>query len=76
MELLGKEGVINLVSLGHEAKEEPTTSRSTNKKSSTPACASAIAAPIPAAPAPIMITSNVSELSSDTLFFPVASLGA
>ena len=38
IELLGNEGVINLVSSGHDVKDEPTESRSTIKKFSTPEC--------------------------------------
>ena len=57
MELLGKEGVMKRVSAGHLANEAPTVSRSTTKNFSTPACMSAMAAPMPAAPAPMTMVS-------------------
>ena len=59
MELLGKDGVINLVSSGHDLNDEPTVPRSTIRKFSTPACSSAMPTPIPAAPDPIIIASNL-----------------
>ena len=67
MELLGKDGVMNLVSSGHEAKDEPMVSRSTKRKSSTPACISEIETPTPAAPAPTTITLYGSWPSSSVL---------
>ncbi len=78
MELLGKDGVINLVSSGHDLNDEPTVPRSTIRKFSTPACSSAMPTPIPAAPAPIIIASNFLErsikFSSSELTLSLASL--
>ena len=66
MELLGNEGVMNRVSTGHDEKDPPTEPRSTTRKFSTPACVSAIATPMPAAPAPMTMTSYVSTPVSYT----------
>ena len=73
IELLGNEGVMNLVSAGHAANDDPTPLRSTIKKFSIPEWAIEIATPIPAAPAPTIMTSCTSSESvvatSEFLFY-------
>ncbi len=79
IELLGNDGVMKRVSSGHEEKEWPTVSRSTISRLSIPACAIAIPTPIPAAPAPTIMTSYSpwpsSEAVSGTPSMSLCSLG-